>query len=260
MARDKPQPYVRYPVKDFSDEGEEERSYRPGFLFSRHKRQGTTTTTSKKTTARETTSEQQQSSSTLSSITTTNLPAVSSSSTATCRTAAVFGSNLPTSDSWCRCGNCSDMPAGVEKKCCMDEMFDLTNFQDPGFKPREQCVLESNFILNTVLHTGHLQLSWVAQRRFLGFRSPQEIDVRNMDNANYRFSAYRSYINFIYGFLGRRNRRVIPACVVGHIRNCWPSPDGVYVGYKPAEDDDEEEDNHYIPADELQAIADGTEI
>ena len=142
----------------------------------------------------------------------------SSRATATSATAAVIGSNLPTSDSWCRCGNCSDMPGEVEKKCCMDEMFDLTNFQDPGLKPGEQCVLESNFVLNTVLDICHLQLSWVAQRRFFGFRSPQQIDSRNMDNASYRFSAYRSYINFIYKFLGRWSCLVIPACVVGHIR------------------------------------------
>ena len=274
MSGDKPQPYIRYPVRDMSDEEEEGRGYRPGFLFSKRKRQQTTSTSTTTTTTNKeknnTTqceSHQQQPTSSVSSnvanTSNTSIPvtvASVSGSTAAYSTGAVVGSsNLPTSDPWCKCGNCSEMPPGVERKCCLNESFDLTNFQDPGFKPGEHCVLTSEFVLNSVLQTGHLQLAWVAQRRFLGFRTPQEIDVSNMNNSDYRFCAYRSYINFIYGFLGRRNRRVIPACVVGHIRNSWPSPDGIYVGFKLVDDDNEEEEQ-YVPADELQAIADGTEI
>ena len=36
---------------------------------------------------------------------------------------------------------------------------------------------------------------------------------------------------------GRKNRRVIPACVVKAIRNEFPEESGEYAGFKPAEID-----------------------
>ena len=264
-AKQPPKAYIRYPIRDSSDEEDDEGSasiYKPGYLFVRRKQQrNNNTTATATTTAAGTATVNASTAVAVSIVDTANFASTSTRATATKRTpTAAVNHNLPTSGSWCKCGNCSEMPEGVERKCCLGETFDYTNFQDPNFRPGEQCVLESNFVFNTVLQKGHLELAWVAQRRFLGLRDPEDIDVKLMTNTNYRFCAYRSYINFIYGFLGRRNRRVIPACVVGHIRNTWPDPHGSYVGYKDPEHDDDEQDNQYIPADELQAMADGTEI
>jgi len=44
--------------------------------------------------------------------------------------------------------------------------------------------------------------------------------------------AYRQYCLWKYGKLGKGNRRVLPSCVVHAIRRYYPSPDGLYIGYR----------------------------
>ena len=47
-----------------------------------------------------------------------------------------------------------------------------------------------------------------------------------------RWAAYRQFIWWIHGRMGRRNRRVIPACVVHSIRKQFPKEAGdAYAGY-----------------------------
>jgi hypothetical protein len=144
----------------------------------------------------------------------------------------------------------------------MDEEFDLSNFQDANFIPGQQCVLCSHLLVHKVLDKVLLQLSWYKQRQYQGFRGDYLL-FNIMDNANYRYHAYRCYIQFMHGHLGQHNRKVIPACVVTHIRTRYPDASNPYIGFRPAipggmpNGDDETE---YIPPDVLAAIVDGTEI
>lgn len=61
-------------------------------------------------------------------------------------------------------------------------------------------------------------------------------DVRaeewNFETNELRKAAYRQFILWKYGRLGKSNRRVIPACVVLKVRECFPSPNGTYMGYR----------------------------
>lgn len=50
--------------------------------------------------------------------------------------------------------------------------------------------------------------------------------------SNYRYAAYRQYIWWVYGRLGRKRRKVIPASVVLAIRKQFPEADGNYTGFK----------------------------
>ena len=51
----------------------------------------------------------------------------------------------------------------------------------------------------------------------------------------YRLAAYRLFTNWTYNFLGKANRREVPACVVTAIRLQFPEPDNLYTGFKAAE-------------------------
>ena len=49
---------------------------------------------------------------------------------------------------------------------------------------------------------------------------------------SYRKAAYRQWVMWQHGYLGRHNRKVLPSCVVWAVHNVYPSPDGVYLGFK----------------------------
>ena len=49
---------------------------------------------------------------------------------------------------------------------------------------------------------------------------------------SFRKAAYRQYILWRYGNLGKGNRRVCPSCVVIVVRSGYPSANGVYMGFR----------------------------
>ena len=50
--------------------------------------------------------------------------------------------------------------------------------------------------------------------------------------ASYRKAAYRQFVLWQHGHLGRSNRRVVPSCVVLSIRHKYSAPDGHYLGFR----------------------------
>ena len=50
-------------------------------------------------------------------------------------------------------------------------------------------------------------------------------------SSRYRYTAYRQLTRFVWGFLGKSIRVVLPACAVSSIRKTFPSEDGTYTGY-----------------------------
>ena len=58
-------------------------------------------------------------------------------------------------------------------------------------------------------------------------------DILVLDNArnndNFCHAAYRQFVLWQHG-----NRRIVPSCCVTAIQACYPSPNGVYTGYRPA--------------------------
>lgn len=48
-----------------------------------------------------------------------------------------------------------------------------------------------------------------------------------------RYLAYRSFVLWCWGYLGKDNRVVISFCVVLPIQQEYPDEDGEYTGFKP---------------------------
>ena len=49
---------------------------------------------------------------------------------------------------------------------------------------------------------------------------------------SFRKAAYRQYVLWRFGKLGRGNRRVLPSCVVRTRRAAYPAPDSRYMGFR----------------------------
>jgi hypothetical protein len=112
---------------------------------------------------------------------------------------------------WCICGYCIDSQrmTDVERKCCRERHC-------VSRTKRCQNMVTDNDVVTTAANTYN------------------DVTVRKkeLDNKTLRHAAYRNYVMWKYGHLGKNNRVVIPSCVVWLIRNKWPAADGVYTGFK----------------------------
>ncbi|KAH7973717.1 hypothetical protein HPB49_004180 [Dermacentor silvarum] len=54
------------------------------------------------------------------------------------------------------------------------------------------------------------------------------------ENLQYRYTAYRQFVWWVYKRLGQGNRVVLPSCAVHRIRKEFPTPGGHYTGYLDA--------------------------
>ena len=110
--------------------------------------------------------------------------------------------NLQDRPEWCKCSVCREMPTLEENKCC-------------GLK---KCVTSYRMFKKYCL--------------YIKARSDVQADDWNFNSNSYRKAAYRQFILWKYGKLGKGNRKVTPSCVVLMVRLQYPSRDGVYMGYK----------------------------
>lgn len=58
------------------------------------------------------------------------------------------------------------------------------------------------------------------------------MDTSDFSNEGYRFAAYRQFVLWQNGYLGRGNHRVVPLCATWAIRDKYPRRDGIYTGFK----------------------------
>lgn len=112
--------------------------------------------------------------------------------------------------SFCVCGHCREMPTDRERVCC---------------KERRICRSETKAFENIYVDSDNLSTA---------IRSLADTYVFTpvYDNRAMRHAAYRQYIMWQHGHLGKGHRKVIPSCCVWKVRKHYPSPNGQYTGYK----------------------------
>ncbi|XP_033762489.1 P2X purinoceptor 7-like [Pecten maximus] len=126
-------------------------------------------------------------------------------------------SNQPVGE-WCSCGMCTHMPTEEERKCCHDMSIleeKMTNIN---------CITHHEGFIANYLNLHVLETSYYEYADTYG-PGAQE-DIHRM----YRLIAYRRFIRWTWKVLGKKNRRVIPACAVTAIRKQFPSEQ--YTGFK----------------------------
>ena len=106
---------------------------------------------------------------------------------------------------WCVCGNCREMDTPTENVSNR-----VTNYEH-FFN-----ICLDHMVLSVAIHN----------------RADIRADPIDYSPASYRKAAYRQFILWAHGYLGRGNRRVVPSCVVLSIRRWYPSPTGIYLGFK----------------------------
>ena len=63
-------------------------------------------------------------------------------------------------------------------------------------------------------------------------KSDIRVEVPDYSSNSFRKAAYRQYILWRFGKLGRGNKNVCPACVVRVVREAYPALDGQYSGFR----------------------------
>ena len=88
---------------------------------------------------------------------------------------------------WCICGNCVQMPTPEENKCCK----------------RRECITSYELFQNFCIDRHVLELA---------IRARCDIRVEPLDfsMSSFRKAAYRQFILWEHGYLGKGNRRVVP--------------------------------------------------
>ena len=109
---------------------------------------------------------------------------------------------------WCICGNCIQMPTPEENKCCQ----------------RTECITSYELFNNLCIDRHVLVLAIRA-------RYDTRVEPLDFSMASFRKAACRQFVLWEHSYLGKGNRRVIPSCSVKKVRQNYPAPDNVYMGF-----------------------------
>lgn len=110
---------------------------------------------------------------------------------------------------WCICGVCRSMPTPEEDKCC----------------GKRVCVTSYELFQNICIDR---EVLTVAVRARCDIR----VEEPDYSSNSFRKAAYRQFILWRFGKLGRGNRKVCAACVVRVVREAYPALDGQYLGFR----------------------------
>ncbi|XP_061902331.1 P2X purinoceptor 7-like [Entelurus aequoreus] len=121
---------------------------------------------------------------------------------------------------WCTCHNCVNMETVAECVCCRELDAVARTMEEERV---ETCIIDHPGFPSVCLDEWVLQTAYYAYEQQYGVLQQQQNERR-------RHTAYRQFVRFCWGYLGKEIRVVLPACVVHKIRTTFPSMD--YTGFQ----------------------------
>lgn len=119
---------------------------------------------------------------------------------------------------WCTCGDCKPVEIDEACICCQEEMG--------GERIRDtECLTKLEAFTRLCLDP------LVLENVLVGLHHSTGVSL-SPNNRNYRYAAYKQFVWWRYGYLGARNRKVVPACATWKIRQRFPEPLGIYIPFK----------------------------
>ncbi|XP_077529113.1 P2X purinoceptor 7-like [Haemaphysalis longicornis] len=116
------------------------------------------------------------------------------------------------STDWCQCGHCTVLANFEEREClCCRELGHVVTALSPA-----GCIMEHADFRTVCLNTAVLRVAYF-ELRARGYPMSDDIHKR------YRYTAYRQFVRWLWGWLGEGNRLVLPSCVVAKIRHTFPT-------------------------------------
>ncbi|XP_062602661.1 uncharacterized protein LOC134264381 [Saccostrea cucullata] len=122
---------------------------------------------------------------------------------------------------WCDCERCQVMETNEECLCCHEIAPILEKVEVKELK----CITEHDGFQGNCLNIDALEVSMY---EFVDTDGP--LDDNEPIHELYRYLAYRRFTRWIWHILGKKRRKIIPACVVSKIRQTFPSES--YAGFK----------------------------
>jgi hypothetical protein len=127
---------------------------------------------------------------------------------------------------WCMCGECRAMDAATDCICCRE----VTVISEELYESFH-CISKAPEFLILCCRRSVLENVLACFGNIRG----DSISI-NPENASLRYAAYRQYIWWIYKYLGPKNRRIIPSCVLWSIRENYPEESGSYIPFRFSEE------------------------
>ncbi|XP_070206228.1 uncharacterized protein [Littorina saxatilis] len=131
---------------------------------------------------------------------------------------------------WCQCGHCVVWPGQRrrEKVCCHHYPEVTGKFEGGGM----QCITTHQGFRDNCLSSYTIESVIVLFKQSLRKRWKEEFENKDEPHRTYRHVAYSNFVRWVWHTTGRKNRKILPACVVATVRNQFPSQ--IYTGFKYA--------------------------
>lgn len=129
---------------------------------------------------------------------------------------------------WCKCGECRVETREIDCLCCQEVDALNSKFDTEVMN----CIIQSKDFDTLCCN------ETVLKNVLTGLHETKGDHLEKIpSNRSLRFAAYKQFIWWVFNYLGKGERRVIPSCGLWRIRTLFPEADLKYVNYSDGSKD-----------------------